>query len=157
MLYSVLKLVHLLSILVWVGGMVFAHCFLRPALMETVPAPEQRVRLMLAVLQRFFTAVSVAVVLVIGSGVWMIGHMARMAAQTGGKFAMPLSWTVMATLGLVMAAIFGHIRFALFKRLQRASQATDWPAAGKALAGIRTWVAVNLVIGLVTVAVALLV
>lgn len=157
MLYSVLKLVHLLSILVWVGGMVFAHCFLRPALAETVPTPELRVRLMQAVLQRFFAAVGLAVVLVIGSGVWMIGNMARMAAQTGGKFAMPLSWTVMATLGLVMAAIFGHIRFALFKRLQRAAQAADWPAAGKALAGIRTWVSINLAIGLATVAVALLV
>jgi len=157
MLYSVLKLVHLLSILVWVGGMVFAHCFLRPAMVQTVPSPELRVRLMLAVLQRFLTAVSVAVVLVVGSGVWMIGHMARMAAQTGGAFAMPLSWTLMATLGLLMAAIFGHIRFALFKRLQRATQAADWPTGGKALASIRTWVVVNLAIGLATVAVALLV
>ena len=31
MLYNALKLVHVLSIIVWVGGMVFAHFFLRPA------------------------------------------------------------------------------------------------------------------------------
>jgi hypothetical protein len=30
MLYNLLKLTHVLSILVWVGGMVFAHFFLRP-------------------------------------------------------------------------------------------------------------------------------
>jgi len=33
---------------------------------------------------------------------------------------MPMSWMVMATLGLLMMAIFGHIRFVLYKRLQRA-------------------------------------
>ena len=157
MLYSVLKLVHLLSIIVWVGGMVFAHFFLRPAVAATLESPAGRIRLMDAVLQRFFTAVSVSVVLVVGSGVWMIGHMARMAAQTGGRFSMPLSWTIMATLGLVMAAIFGHIRLALFKRLHQATLASDWPKAGKALASIRTWVGINLAIGVITMAVALLV
>lgn len=157
MLYSILKLVHLLSIIVWVGGMIFAHFFLRPAVAETIAAMDLRIRLMHALLKRFFTSVAVAALLVVGSGIWMIGHMARMAAQTGGKFAMPLSWTIMATLGLVMAAIFGHIRFALFKRLDRATQAQDWPAAGKALASIRTWVGINLAIGLATMVVALLV
>ena len=86
----------------------------------------------------------------------MIGHATRAAAETGGRFAMPLSWTVMATLGLAMMAIFGHIRFALFKHLQRAVAATDWPAGGKALASIRRWVGVNLVIGVGIVAVVLL-
>ena len=69
---------------------------------------------------------------------------------------MPLGWTVMATLGLVMVAIFGHIRFALYKRLQRAVAATDWPTGGKALVAIRTWVGINLALGVLTVAVALL-
>ena len=157
MLYSVLKLVHLLSIIVWVGGMVFAHFFLRPAVAGTLESVAGRIRLMDAVLQRFFAAVSVSVVLVVGSGVWMIGHMARMAVQSGGRFSMPLSWTLMATLGLVMAAIYGYIRFALFKRLHRTAQASDWPNAGEALASIRTWVGINLAIGLITMVVALLV
>ena len=154
MLYASLKLIHLLSLIVWIGGMVFAHFFLRPAAQALEPAA--RVRLMHDVLQRFLAAVLVAVMLVLVSGLWMIGQSAREAAQSGGRFAMPLGWTVMATLGLVMAAIFGHIRFALFKRLQRAVAATDWPAGGKALAGIRTWVGINLGLGVLTVAVALL-
>ncbi|ART55218.1 hypothetical protein CBP36_09200 [Acidovorax carolinensis] len=154
MLYASLKLIHLLSLIVWIGGMVFAHFFLRPAAQALEPAA--RVRLMHDVLQRFLAAVLVAVVLVLVSGLWMIGQSAREAAQSGGRFAMPLGWTVMATLGLVMVAIFGHIRFALFKRLQRAVTASDWPAGGKALASIRTWVGINLVLGVLTVAVALL-
>ena len=112
MLYATLKLVHVLSLIVWIGGMVFAHFFLRPAA-QTL-APEARVRLMADVLQRFFNAVSVAIVLVLGTGLWMIGNVAKHTVQSGGSFSMPLSWTLMATLGLVMMAIFGHIRFALF-------------------------------------------
>ena len=154
MLYAIAKLAHLLSIIVWVGGMVFAHFFPRPALQPLEPAV--RIRLMADVLARFFQAVDVAVLLALASGLWMIGHATRAAAETGGRFAMPLPWTVMATLGLVMMAIFGHIRFALFKRLQRAVAATDWPAGGKALASIRRWVGVNLVIGVGIVAVVLL-
>lgn len=151
MLYATLKLVHILSLIVWIGGMVFAHFFLRPATQTLEPAV--RVRLMADVLQRFFNAVLVAIVLVLGSGLWMIGNIARAAAESGGRFAMPLSWTIMATLGLVMMAIFGHIRFALFKRLQRAVAAADWAAGGKALASIRSMVAVNLGLGVLTVAV----
>lgn len=149
MLYATLKLVHILSLIVWIGGMVFAHFFLRPATQTLEPAV--RVRLMADVLQRFFNAVLVAIVLVLGSGLWMIGNIARAAAESGGRFAMPLSWTIMATLGLVMMAIFGHIRFALFKRLQRAVAAADWAAGGKALASIRSMVAVNLGLGVLTV------
>ena len=155
MLYNLLKLVHLLSIIVWIGGMVFAHFFLRPAA-QALEAPE-RVRLMHAVLERFFTAVAVAIVAVLGSGLWMIGRVAKQAVQSGGSFSMPLAWTLMATLGLVMVAIFGHIRFALFKRLQRAVALSDWAAGGQALGSIRTWVGVNLALGAITVGVTLLV
>ena len=155
MLYNLLKLVHLLSVIVWIGGMVFAHFFLRPAA-QALEAPE-RVRLMHAVLERFFTAVAVAIVAVLGSGLWMIGRVAKQAVQSGGSFSMPLAWTLMATLGLVMVAIFGHIRFALFKRLQRAVALSDWAAGGQALGSIRTWVGVNLALGAITVGVTLLV
>lgn len=154
MLHNILKLVHVLSIVVWVGGMVFAHFFLRPATQSL--EPPQRVRLMHDVLKRFLAAVSVAIALVLASGLWMIARMAAQAAQSDGKFAMPLDWTIMATLGLVMMAIFGHIRLALFRRLQRAVAASDWPAGGQALGSIRTWVGVNLALGILTIAATLL-
>jgi uncharacterized membrane protein len=154
MFYAALKTLHLLCIIVWIGGMVFAQFFLRPAV-ATLAAPE-RVRLMHDVLGRFFNAVLVAAVLALGSGTWMIGRTARQMAQSGVKFNMPIEWMVMALLGFVMLAIFGHIRFALYKRLTRAVAEAAWPAGGAALASIRTWVTVNLVIGVVIVAVTLL-
>lgn len=154
MFYAALKTIHLLSVIVWIGGMVFAQFFLRPAAAR-LAAPE-RVRLMHEVLGRFFNAVLVAAGLALGSGTWMIGRMARQMAQSGVKFNMPLEWMAMAVLGLVMLGILGHIRFVLYQRLTRAVTAAAWPAGGAALASIRTWVMVNLVIGVVIVAVTLL-
>ena len=154
MLYAILKLLHLLSIVVWVGGMVFAGFFLRPAALQL--PPPQRIALMHAALQRFFTAVLIAIGVVLVTGGWMIGRTAKETVQAGLAFNMPLDWTIMAALGLLMMAIFAHIRFALFKRLDKAVTAQDWPTGGAALASIRTWVGVNLVIGVVIIAVTLL-
>jgi uncharacterized membrane protein len=154
MTFASLKLIHLLSIIVWIGGMVFTSFFLRPATLKL--EPPLRVRLMHGVLQRFFFAVSVAAILALGSGLWMIGRTAKENVQAGLAFNMPLNWTIMATLGLVMIAIFGHIRFALFKRLSRAVTASDWAAGGQALASIRTWVAINLAIGVAIIVVTVL-
>ncbi len=154
MTYNLLKLAHVLSIIIWVGGMFFTQFSLRPALASLEPAA--RVRLMHDALGRFFNIVLGAALVALASGLWMVGRVAKTVVQAGGSFSMPLSWTIMATLGIIMIAIFGHIRFALFKRLKRAVQASDWPAGGAALASIRLWVTINLAFGIVTTAVILL-
>jgi uncharacterized membrane protein len=154
MIYATLKLLHVLAIVVWIGGMVFTHFFLRPAALQL--EPPQRVRLMQGALQRFFSAVLVSVVVVLATGLWMIGRVAKESVQAGLGFSMPLHWTLMAVLGIVMMVIFGHIRFALFKRLKQAQASSDWAAGGAALSSIRTWVAVNLAIGVFIIAITLL-
>ena len=154
MIFVILKLVHVLAVVLWIGGMAFAHFFLRPSV-QTLEPPV-RLRLLHAVMQRFFSAVLIAALVVLVSGIWMIGNAAKTSVQAGLGFNMPLDWTIMATLGIVMIAIFGHIRFALFKRLTSAVQASDWPAGGAAMASIRTWVFVNLCIGIAIIAVTLL-
>lgn len=151
MLYATLKLLHVLAIVVWIGGMAFTQFFLRPAAMA-LDLP-QRVTLMHAALQRFFKAVLVAMAVVLVSGLWMIGRVAKQTVQSGLDFNMPLSWTIMAALGIVMMAIFGHIRFALFKRLSQAVSSQDWTAGSAALANIRTWVGINLGLGIAIIAV----
>lgn len=154
MFYAALKTIHLLSVIVWIGGMVFAQFFLRPAV-ATLAVPE-RVRLMHAVLGRFFNAALLAAALALTSGSWMIGHLARQMAQSEVKFSMPLAWMVMAALGGVMLLILGYIRFALYPRLTKAVAAGNWPAGGAALASIRIWVLLNLAIGTSIVVVTLL-
>lgn len=154
MIYAALKLAHVLAIIVWIGGMVFAHFFLRPAALAL--EPPLRVRLMHDALGRFFKAVLVAAGVVLASGLWMIGRVAKESVQAGLGFNMPLDWTLMAALGIVMILIFGHIRFSLYKRLGKAVAASDWSAGGAALASIRTWVAINLSIGVAIVVITLL-
>ena len=154
MIYATLKTVHVLAIVVWIGGMVFAHFFLRPAV-ATLEAPA-RLRLMHDVLGRFFQAVLVAALLTLVSGVWMLGRVAKQVVQSGGSFEMPLAWTVMAVLGVAMVAIFMHIRFALFRRLGRAVAASEWAAGGATLAQIRTWVSINLGLGVLVLIVTLM-
>ena len=154
MIYAVLKLLHVLSIVFWVGGMAFAHFCLRPSVQ--LLQPPERLRLLHAVMQRFFRGVLVAALLALATGLWMIGRVAKESVQAGVDFAMPVDWMLMGALGILMIAIFGHIRFALFKRMSRAVQASDWPAAGAAMASIRQWVLVNLIIGVLVIAIALL-
>lgn len=151
MLYATLKVLHFLSVIVWLGGMFFTLFCLRPGAARLPPA--ERVPLMQAVLQRFFGIVQWTALVTLASGGWMVGRVASTTKATGAPFNMPLEWTIMAGLGLLMVAIFGHVRFALFRRVQRASAAQDWPAGAVALKAIRDWVAVNLTIGVVIVVV----
>ena len=83
MIYATLKTIHLLSVIVWIGGMVFAQFFLRTAV-ATLEAPV-RLRLMQDVLGRFFQAVLAASVLTLASGLWMLGRVAKQVVQSGGQ------------------------------------------------------------------------
>lgn len=149
MLYMVLKALHVLGVLVWVGGMAFAHFFLRPAAAALEPA--QRLPLLAEVMRRFLGAVGVAVLVILASGVWMIGRVAKQVVQGGGQFNLPPDWLLMTVVGLFMMALYGHIRFVLYKRLAAAVQRQEWPQAAAAMGSVRTWVLVNLVLGLLLI------
>jgi uncharacterized membrane protein len=151
---AALKLVHLLAMVLWIGGMAFAHFFLRPAL--PLLEPPQRLKLMHEVLRRFFAAVSVAVALLFVSGLWMVGRVARATVEGGASFRWPLDWMLMTALGVVMIGIFVFIRVVLFRRFASALEAGDNAAAAAGLARIRAAVATNLAIGLVVIGLTLL-
>ncbi|WP_343074980.1 hypothetical protein [sulfur-oxidizing endosymbiont of Gigantopelta aegis] len=53
MTYSLAFTLHLLSAVIWVGGMFFAHMILRPSAVEQLEPP-QRLPLWVAVFGRFF-------------------------------------------------------------------------------------------------------
>ena len=136
---------HILAAVVWVGGMFVAYLAVRPAVVETLEPP-LRLKLWTGIFTRFFKWVWVAVALILGSGFYMIGQMT----------AVPGDVMVMATIGIVMSMIFMHVYFAPFGRLKRAVAAEDWKAGGAALNQIRIMVGVNLALGLINVAVAVL-
>lgn len=143
MTYSLWLLVHLLGVIVWVGGMFFAHMALRPSAAELLQPP-LRLPLLAATLGRFFTWVSVSILLILVSGVAIM----VLFAGNGGRIGAHIH--AMSALGVLMMAIFGHIRFAAYRRLRAAVAAQDWPAGGAAMNQIRQLVLLNLVLGFIT-------
>jgi uncharacterized membrane protein len=137
---------HLLGVAVWVGGMVFAHFCLRPALEDL--SPQLRLPLWESVFSRFFNWISAAVLVILLSGGFLL-------MQFGGGHA---SWQLhaMAGLGVLMMLIYGHIRFAVFPRIRRAVQSQRWPDGARAVGTVRRLVVVNLVLGIVTIGVAVM-
>jgi uncharacterized membrane protein len=142
---TVLVALHILSALVWVGGMFFAYLVLRPSVGPL--EPPARLALWRRVFGRFFPWVWVSVVLLLATGVLMI------VVGFGGFEAVGLYISLMMSIGIVMMLLFLHLYFAPWRRFQRALDAGDAPAAGRNLDQIRRIVAINLVLGLVTVAV----
>ena len=138
---------HLLAVVVWVGGMFFAHVALRPAV-AALP-PEVRLPLVGATLGTFFGWVAACVGVVVVTGFLMIIAM-------GGFARVGLYVHLMTALGLVMTAIFGFIVAVPFGRLRTCLGVADWAGAGAAMTQIRRLVGINLMLGLVTLTVAVL-
>lgn len=135
---------HVLSVVVWVGGMFFAYMALRPVA-AGVLEPPQRLILWAGVFDKFFLWVWVSVVLILATGLHML-------AAFGGVSA-PLYTLAMLVLGVAMMLIFAHVFFSPYKKLKRAVGEQDWKAGAVALGQIRKLIGINLSLGLLTIAV----
>ena len=140
-LYWLLKAVHILCAVVWVGGMFFAYLVLRPSL--AVLEPPQRLALHAQVFRRFFRIVWHAMPLIVLSGLAMI------FAVFGGMGGVHWNVHLMLRLGLAMAAIFMAIFFGPYRTFRAAPSAVP-------LDTIRKLIGINLVLGLLTTAIAVL-
>ena len=144
---GVALLLHLLGVVVWVGGMFFAYMALRPVAAAMLEPP-QRLSLWASVFGKFFPWVWLSIALILGSGLYML------MALSGAS--VPLYVLAMLVLGVVMMLIFAHVFFAAYKKLKRAVAEQAWPAGGAALGQIRMLIGINLSIGLITIVVAIL-
>jgi uncharacterized membrane protein len=145
--YPLLLFAHVLGVVVWVGGMFLMHIAVRPAAVELLDPPA-RLPLLAAVLGRFFRWVTIAVVVILASGLTMI--------LGGGGFANAhVSVHLMLGLGVLMMAIYAVIRVSHFGRLKSAVEEHDWKGAGGHLDRVRKLVSINLVLGLLTIGVAI--
>jgi uncharacterized membrane protein len=137
---------HLLSVVVWVGGMFFAWMVLRPVAADQLEPPA-RLKLWRGVFGRFFPWVWASILLIIASGTMMI-------ILLGGMGNVSLSVHIMLTLGALMMLIFFHVFFAPYRRLRRSLDDGDIPGAGQQLASIRKLVGFNTLLGLITITIA---
>ena len=135
---------HVLSVVVWVGGMFFAYMALRPVA-GSVLEPPQRLTLWAGVFGKFFPWVWVSVALILLTGLHML--------MVFGGMAAPLYALAMLVLGVGMMLIFAHVFFSPYKKLKRAVGEQDWKAGGAALGQIRMLIGINLSLGLLTIAV----
>lgn len=137
---------HILGVVIWVGGMYFAHQMLRPVAADLL-APPQRLPLWAGVFRRFFPVVWIAVALILFSGLYMI-------MLLGGFKAVDVSVHLMFGIGLAMMLVFSFVYFVPYGKLVRAVAVQQWEPAGDALATIRKLIGFNLVLGLINLAVA---
>jgi uncharacterized membrane protein len=137
---------HVLSAVIWVGGMFAIYVCLRPALATL--DPPQRLRLMRVTFQKFFPWVWAAILLLLASGYWMLFMV------FGGFAAAGLHVHLMQGIGWLMIALFVWLFHGPWLAFKRAVDAENWPSAGASLDRIRKIIAVNLPLGLLVVLVA---
>lgn len=138
---------HLLAVVIWVGGMFFAYMALRPVA-ATLLEPPQRMPLWSLTFARFFPWVWLSVILLPATGYWMILNV------FGGFNNLSLYIHIMQGVGILMTLIFLHVFFAPYRRLKQNVAAGDYAGAGKYLAQIRKLIGINLILGMMLIVVA---
>lgn len=142
---AIMTLAHAIAAVVWVGGMVFAHQVLRPAM--GFLEPPQRLTLWAAVFRRFFIAVWVAIAVLLATGYHMV------FAEYEGFDQAGLYIHLMHGNGLLMTALFVFLFFVPYPRYRAFVAAGDWRDAAAQLNLIRRIVGVNMVLGIINIAV----
>jgi len=145
MFYSIA--LHLLSAVIWVGGMFFAHSALRPAAAQVLEPP-LRLELWVQVFRRFFVWVWLSIVILLATGYWMVFK------YFGGFAVAGMDIQIMHGAGIIMVLIYLRVFFGPYRRLRQAVIVQDYPLAGEQLNQIRKLVGLNTLIGLLVIIVA---
>ncbi len=98
---------HVLAVMIWIGGMFFAHMVLRPVAVARLQPPA-RLPFMQAVLNKFFPWVWICVLSILLSGLWIIFKI------YGGFASLAIHVHIMVGLGIVMMLVFFGIYLASF-------------------------------------------
>lgn len=139
---------HLLSVVIWVGGMFFAYIALRPVAARLLE-PQLRLDLWLQTFQRFFPWVWAATLSLLITGYWMI------FAVFGGMAQLRISVHIMMGIGTLMILLFFHLFFAPYRRLKQAMIIGDQPESLRRLGQIRQLIGINLILGLTVITITL--
>lgn len=135
---------HLLAVVIWIGGMFFAHQVLRPSAVQVLEPP-LRLTLWVQVFQRFFLWVWLSIFIILGSGYWMLFQ------YFGGFAGAGLHIHLMHGGGLLMVMIYLFVFFIPFRRLRQAVIIKNFPEGGKHLNQIRILVGINIILGMLII------
>jgi uncharacterized membrane protein len=134
---------HVLAAVVWVGGMFFAYMVLRQSVGPL--EPRTRLEIWLRVFGRFFPWVWASIIILLVSGYSM------MFLHFGGFRGAGWHIHAMQGIGIVMMLLFLHLFYVPWRRFRHAIASEALPEAAMALDQIRRIVAINLVLGILTV------
>ena len=148
-IYYSLLTIHVLAVIVWVGGMFFAHMVLRPTA-QSAMEPPQRLPFLAQIFSRFFLWVWMAIILLWFTGAWIT------FGFYGGMVHAPVYLHIMWTLGGLMTILFSYIFFVPFPRFKRAIVNKNFPLAGQHMNRIRLIVLINLILGISTSIIAIM-
>ena len=146
MLWNLSNTLHTLAAVIWVGGMFFAYVALRPA-MSGLPK-EEALALWRRTLQTFLRWVLVMVVVLWATGIY------QMFFVLSGFGAGGIHVDTMFTTALVMTILFFWLNHGPFRKFKLAADSRDFDTAGQVIQTVRKIVATNLVLGIITTAVA---
>ena len=133
MITAVANWLHILAILIWIGGMLYTLFVLRPSLSVL---GEEKGKLVITVMGRFFPLVWLAVVLLFITGGYRVQHY-----LDSGIFLSKLA------VYTVMVLVFSYIYFVLFRKL-RAVEKDEKP---KIVAKITGLIRLNFGLGLLVI------
>ncbi|MBN2680459.1 CopD family protein [Acidithiobacillus montserratensis] len=139
------QFVHILAVIVWIGGLFFVTMVLAPTLKKEIGQNSTRIALMHVLLRRFFFWVLIASLLLLLTGYSMV------FVFYGGFAALSVPVWLMVVLGTIMVLIVLHTFFAPLKRLRRAVRDQDWQAGAKALGQVRMLANINLGLSFVVI------
>jgi len=140
---ALFKFIHMLAVLIWVGGMFFVYVVLRPAAAETLDLPK-RMNFWSAVLRLFFNWVWASVGVMLITGFYLI-------YLYGGITHVSQHVHAMLALGLAMMVIHGYMFFTDYVPFSLHVAKRRWKEAGELLDKMRKLIAANLMLGLLTV------
>ncbi|MDH5747890.1 MAG: CopD family protein [Rhodospirillales bacterium] len=143
---SVAIAVHALSAIIWIGGMFFAYLILGPSL--SMLSPPDKIHAWSEIFPRFFQWVWMAVIALPATGYAMV------FIDFGNFASAGIHIHIMQALGLIMIALFIFLYFIPYKAFLRAVGAQEWALAAKNLGTMRRIVGTNLILGLITSAIA---
>lgn len=141
---SLAQFIHLLAVVIWIGGILFMDGFLAPALKRAIAQAEPRARLLYGLFRNFF-----AVIWGAGASLVITGY--GMVFFRGGFGVLSSAQWVMVVLGSLMVLLALHIFFVPFLRMRSAVLRNDWGAACAQAAQIRALSAINIVLAVPTI------
>lgn len=133
---------HLISAILWIGGVFLVYQVFRPAAMSLEPAI--RLPLFLNIFSRFFPWVWLFIILLVITGYW--DWQTRFSINE----VTPAYIHAMNIIGWIMIALFAFLYFKPFKALKLKIANNEYPEAGKIIQNqMKPIIIINLSLGII--------